>query len=129
MSADRCGAMTKSGAPCSALHWRDGFCRWHHPDNAGKAQENGRKGGRNRSATVRAKKALPAEPLSVAEVHSWLGLVFRGVMSGKIDPPVGTACATIARTMADLSRSVAQEGELAELRQMVNEIQQDRTSA
>ena len=30
--AEVCTGTTAAGAPCAAQAWRDGLCRWHHPD-------------------------------------------------------------------------------------------------
>jgi hypothetical protein len=78
---------------------------WHSPAKEGERQEWRRRGGVNRSNKARAKKELPAEPLSVAELHAYLGVVFRRVITGATEPGVATAAATVARTMAELAKT------------------------
>ena len=72
-----------------------------------------RKGGRANSAS--AKKALPADPMTTEELHAWLGVVFKGVIAGKIEPGVATASATVARTMAELLRATELEERITNL--------------
>jgi hypothetical protein len=95
------------------------FCVSHDPAKAAQLAEWRRKGGYASSNRARAKKQLPAEPLSTVELHSYLGLVFRGVISGKIEPGVGTASSTIARTMVELVRAIDLEVRIAELERRV----------
>ena len=49
------------------------------------------------------------------ELHAWLGLVFKNVIGSKIHPGIGTAAAAIARTMAELGRSVDLDRRIADL--------------
>jgi len=109
----KCQAVNQQGQPCSAAHWRDGWCRWHSPDLVEERKAWSAKGGKHRSNQSRAKKQLPAEPLSAAELHSWLGLVFRRLLTGQTEPGVATAMATVARTMAELSKATDLEERMA----------------
>jgi len=65
------------------------------------------KGGKHRSNQSRAKKQLPAEPLSAAELHSWLGVVFRRLLTGQTEPGVATAMAELAKA-SDLEERMAE---------------------
>jgi len=58
---------------------------------------------------------LPAEILTTDELSAWLGVVFKQTMVGKIAPPVGTACANLARTIHDLQKDAGLEDRLGEL--------------
>lgn len=100
----RCAAANASGEPCQAQPVRaDGFCYWHSPSVAEERAAKRREGGRARSNRERLKKRLPAEPLGAEELASYLSLVFRGLIAGKIDPPIATAAANVARTIRDIS--------------------------
>ena len=44
----RCQARNQQGGPCSAAHYRDGWCRWHHPDLGEQRKVWAAKGGANR---------------------------------------------------------------------------------
>jgi hypothetical protein len=90
----------------------DRFCPWHSPAWADRRREWSAQGGTNRSNKRRAKKALPAEPLTAAEIHSYLGLVFRGVIGGKLEPGVATAAANVARAMIAVRESSELEDRL-----------------
>ena len=111
-----CGARNASGTPCQAQPVRpSGYCYWHCPDVADERDRKRREGGRNRSNRERLKKALPAEPLTAEELHAYLGLVFRGLIGGKVDPPIATAAANVARTMVELQRASEFERRLDQL--------------
>jgi len=103
MNPDRCQATANSGKPCSATA-RAGrpFCVWHDPLAADERLELSRRGGAARSNAARARKQLPADPLSGEQLVSYLSVVFKGVISGRLEPRVGTAAATIAKTMVDI---------------------------
>jgi len=91
------------------------YCIAHDPDRVVELAEWRRQGGKAKSNAARAKKALPAEPLSVAELHSYLGVVFRRVITGHTEPGVATAAATVARTMAELAKASDLEDRLSRL--------------
>ncbi len=77
----------------------------------------------------RAKKALPAEPLTAEEVHSYLGVVFRSVIGGKIEPGIATAAASVARAMIDVAKVAAFEGQLTELRRDLAALADERSAS
>jgi hypothetical protein len=110
-----CQAANQSGKPCSAAHWRDGWCRWHHPDLTEQRKAWSAKGGQQRSNRARAKKQLPADLLTTEELHSWLGIVFKKVITGTLDPPIATAAANVARTMVELTKTTLLEDRMADL--------------
>jgi hypothetical protein len=106
--ADGCRGTTKDGNPCAArpMPGRD-VCPWHAPDLAQRRQEWSAKGGQQRSSQARAKKHLPTQLLSNEELISYLTVVFKGVIAGKVEPKVGTAAAAIAKTMTDIATAGA----------------------
>ena len=104
--AEQCQATNATGGPCGAKPQPGrSLCLWHDPQEAERRHQMSSKGGKARSNKARARKALPADPLSTEELHAWLGVVFKGVIAGKIEPGVATASATVARTMAELSKT------------------------
>ena len=117
---DRCRGTTKEGNPCGAKP-RPGsdLCPWHDPALAARRSAWSAKGGQQRSNRARANKELPAEPMTLAELHSWLGIAFKRVIAGTMDPPIATAAANVARTMADLAKAAEVEARLAEVERVL----------
>lgn len=117
MAQQRCSGTNKRGERCAGFAVAgSAYCLAHDPAKIVQMAAARRKGGAATSHKARARKQLPAEPMSAVELHSWLGVVFRGVVTGKIEPGVGTAAATIARAMLDLARVADFEGQLTEIR-------------
>ena len=118
--ATGCRATNQAGAPCGAEAYRDGWCRWHDPDPAAVAarREHSRKGGAARSNRARARKALPNGTLTMAEVRGLLGITLRGVLAGKVEPGVGTACANIARALNEVTKTAEVEERIADLERL-----------
>jgi len=119
MTVVNCSGITKGGKKCRArvipgTNW----CVFHSADVA-QRRAWAAQGGANSSAQARAKKALPAEVMSIEEVASWLGVVYKGVISGRVEPPVATAAANVARTMNELLRSQQIEERLIEVETML----------
>jgi hypothetical protein len=113
----QCLGTNEKGKPCEAQPVRrSGYCFWHDPALADERDRKRREGGVNRSNKARARKALPADPLSAEEVRSYLGVVFLDVISGKVEPGVGTAAANIARALMDVAKVAEVEQQVAELR-------------
>lgn len=104
-----CMAQTKSGNPCSAQPWRDGLCRWHHPDLADARAEARRKGGVNRSSKIRAAKRLPDDVLTTEQLRGVLSKTLQEVISGQLEPAVGNAAASLARAYVAVTEAGAVE--------------------
>jgi hypothetical protein len=115
--ADRCQSLAANGKPCAAKVVDGTRCAWHStaPEWIEKRRQWSARGGTNRSNAARAKKQLPAEPMTTAELHAWMGLIFKRVIAGKTEPSVGTAAATIAKAMVELAKSSDLEGRMAEI--------------
>jgi hypothetical protein len=113
---ETCRGTTADGKPCAARP-RPGssWCPWHDPDLSDRRSEWSAKGGSNRSNRRRAKRQLPAEPLTAEEVHAYLGVVFRGVIGGTTEPGVATAAANVARAMMDVAKASDLEERMAEI--------------
>ncbi len=58
--------------------------------------------------------------MTMQEIQGLLGVAFKGVLAGKIDPGVGTACANIARAMTQVAGVAEIEEQIAELRRMID---------
>jgi hypothetical protein len=107
----RCASKTVSGSPCSATPVRpSGYCYWHDPALSADRDAARKRGGANRSNKARARKHLPAELMTNDEVRAWLGVVFKRVIAGVMEPGVATAAGSVARAMV----AVKQAGELEE---------------
>ena len=113
--ASRCQATNQQGKPCGADHYRDGYCRWHHPDLEGERRAWSAKGGSARSNRARAAKALPTELMSNDELSAWLTIQFRKLITGQIEPGIATASATVAKAIAEIQRGAQVEERIAEL--------------
>ena len=116
----RCSATNRSGAPCSGTA-RPGSdrCAWHDPAMQERIAAGRAKGGRAKSNVARATRALPSEPMTAAEIHAWLGIVFRATIDGKMAPGVAVAVATVAKAMAQVAEVGHLEDEIAELRSLI----------
>ena len=106
----QCTGRNKSGAPCSAQAWKDGLCRWHHPELEAKRAEERRKGGAARSNQSRARRRMAAEAMTPNEIQGFIAVAMRGVMVGSITPGIANAVASLARAAV----SVREASELEE---------------
>lgn len=94
-----CKATTTSGVPCAAQHFRDGWCRWHHPQLAEQRTRERREGGLAKATERRARKELERAGLSPGELDGLLSSAMRRVAAGEMEPPVATALGTLARAL------------------------------
>jgi hypothetical protein len=96
----QCQATTTTGKPCAATP-RPGrpFCAWHDPELAGRRKAWSAKGGVNKSNLQRARRQLPGTVLTMPEIQGYLGKALQDVLAGTVEPGVGTAAASIARTL------------------------------
>lgn len=101
----RCTATNKSGVPCSAQAWRDGWCRWHHPQLEAERRDARRQGGAARSNKARAKKALTGAAMSAPELAGFLSLTIQKVYRGELEPGVGSAIASLAKAQVSVVES------------------------
>jgi hypothetical protein len=122
MTVARCRGINRGGKRCGArpitgTEW----CINHSPDIADETRKAwSAKGGRNSAARVRARKQLPGEILTSDELAAWLSVVFRQLIVGKIDPPIATAAANLARTMTEISRAADVQTRLDELEHLLD---------
>ena len=107
-----CSALNREGKPCSAQAWRDGLCRWHHPDLADERAGWRAKGGAERSNASRARKALPKD---LADVRDALLRTLSGLENGEVEPRVAGAMAAVARAVCHVQEVGDLERRLAEM--------------
>jgi hypothetical protein len=113
--AAKCQAIARSGSRCNspvlpASQW----CWVHDPAAADRRREASKKGGKARSAKARAAKQIP-DAMDAETLAGWLSLLFTNVMAGRIEPKIGTACATIARILLEVRTTTELEQRLSEL--------------
>lgn len=111
----RCQATNVTGEPCGAAHWRDGFCRWHHPGIAEQRREWAIRGGRNSSTKARLKKQVHDGAMTTPELHALLCAVLKSTLSGRVDKGVANAVANLARAIKDVGGVADLEARIAEL--------------
>jgi hypothetical protein len=109
----QCKARNKTGEPCSATLYRDGYCRWHHPDLEAERQANRVAGGKAKSNVARARKRL--KRLELEDVDAALCTALVNVLNGSLEPGLATAAATVARAIHSVRSATEFERRLAEL--------------
>lgn len=110
----RCSSANAEGGPCGAMAWRDGLCRWHHPDLAAERAAWREKGGRESSNAARAKKARRDEvPTDLADVELMLREACAGVVAGTLATRQALALAALARAIGAIRESVGIEQRIA----------------
>ena len=116
--ATQCLGINRTGEPCSA-HVDDGqtWCRWHDPARAEERTEWSRKGGTARSNKARARKQLAEQLMTIADIDALLCSALVKVAAGRLDPGVGTAMATISKTITTIRNTGDFEKRLEELEQ------------
>ncbi len=109
----RCKATNRTGEPCSAAHYQDGWCRWHHPSlkEARKAERIA--GGEARSNKRRARKLLLDARMSPPEIEGLLCRSMLQVMSGHMAPNMLSAIAAGARAFVAVREAGDVEERLA----------------
>jgi hypothetical protein len=113
--ATKCSAIAKSGSRCTTpVVAGSVFCWMHAPERAEGRREAARKGGKARANAERARKQIP-DAMDAETLAGWLSLLFTNVMAGRIEPKIGTACATIARILLEVRTTTELEQRLSEL--------------
>lgn len=113
--ATGCRAVNQAGNPCAAQPWRDGWCRWHHPDLATDRAEWSRRGGSQKSNKARARRLYTDGVLSPVEVEGLVGTSLRAVIGGKMTPGQGQAVAALARAAMTVREVAELEQRIADL--------------
>lgn len=114
--ATQCQGRNRTGGPCSAhVDAGNEWCRWHDPARAADRQAWAEKGGRNRSNRARARKRLAGQVLTIGDLDALLCSAVTDVSTGTLEPGVGTAMATIAKTITTIRSTGDFEKRLEEL--------------
>jgi len=124
MKAERCEANAKSGARCSALAVPgDTRCAWHTelPEWVAKRQQWSAEGGRKRSNAERARKSLPDEALTPAQLACVLSKALGDVLRGTLEPNRANAVSALARTLTSIAEAVEFETRLTALETALSE--------
>ena len=122
MTNRRCSSLNAEGQPCGALAWRDGLCRWHHPDNAAALRESRRKGGQARSENARKSRGVAGSiPRDMAEVQALLLEAMAGVVAGTVPPRILIALSAGARAVAAIREHVDTDRRLAAIEAWLSE--------
>ena len=120
MNTSGCTATTKSGSPCSATP-RVGtkYCPWHDPSLA--TERHGWKinAGKSKSTRNRARKRILSAALDLHEIDGALCQALLDVLDGKLEPNIGSAAATIARTVSTIRTASEIESRIATLEAQV----------
>jgi hypothetical protein len=115
MKAAQCAAITRGGSRCaSAVLAGSRYCWTHDPAAADRRREASKKGGKARANAERARKQIPAA-MDAETLAGWLSLLFTNVVAGRIEPRVGTAAASIARTLHEVKHATELEERIAAL--------------
>jgi len=110
-----CKAPNRAGGPCGAQHYRDGWCRWHHPELEAQRQAERAAGGHARSNKVRARRQLAEAVLTINDLDGLLCRALVQVAAGKMEPGVGSSMAGIAKTVVAIRTAGELERRLEEL--------------
>lgn len=113
----KCVHPTKAGKPCGAAHYQDGYCRWHHPDLEAQRQAERIACGRAKANCARARKKVLGGGMELSEVDAAMCKALVDVLDGTLEPNIGTAAATIARTVSAIRAASDLEHRLAALEQ------------
>ena len=115
---EKCLGVNKDGSACQAKPRPDStHCPWHTEAMAEQRRAWSRKGGTARSNKARARRQIGADALSMPEVAGLLSLALRGVLSGRIEPGVGNAAASLARALTQVHEVSELEDRIAALGQ------------
>lgn len=107
-----CSGRNRGGEPCNAQAWRDGLCRWHHPDLAEDRAGWRRKGGEGRSTAARVHKRLPK---TLLDVQGALLRALAAVEAGELEPARANAMGSLARALVVVTEYAMLEDRVAEL--------------
>lgn len=122
----QCMSRNKAGLPCSAQAWKDGLCRWHHPELEAQRAEERRRGGQARSNEARARKKLTGDVRDMTDVKARLMVALEKVEAGDLEAGPANAMANLARAIATVAGVADFEGQLADLRREVAELAERR---
>lgn len=127
----KCKGYKKSGERCSSWALADSeFCIAHDPKRVIELAEYRKRGGAGRSNASRARKQI-ADLRNMPGVQTTLLQAIDDLKTGKLEPPVATAIATLARALvavAGVTSAVTFEEQLAEMRRQMADLSEGRTA-
>jgi len=88
---------------------------WHDPDREAEREEWRRRGGENRSNKARARKQLAGQVMSVSDMDAFLCASMVKVAAGRMEPNVGSAVATLAKTVVAIRTAGETERRIEDL--------------
>jgi hypothetical protein len=114
--AIQCIGTRKDGSPCKGtpLAGRD-YCFAHDETLNERRRQGSIKGGANRSSRARARKQLADAVMTIGDLDGLLCRALVQVAAGKMEPSIGTAMATIAKTVTAIRSTGELERRLEEL--------------
>lgn len=114
--ATKCPALTRTGAPCRGTprHGRE-HCFSHDPEIADRRHQGSIRGGFGKRATVRARKKLRDAEMEPRDVAGLLCLAMHEVSAGTMEPGVGQALGSMARSLMAVQETCLLSDRLAEL--------------
>ncbi len=116
MNTTPCQGTNRTGGPCSATPQPGKpWCVWHDPNLAEQRREWNRNAGRAKANSARARKKVLASAMGLSEIDAALCQAMTDVLAGTLEPNVGTAAASIARTIAAVRTTSDLETRLAAL--------------
>ncbi len=114
--ATRCLGTNQSGGPCGGyVPKASTWCLWHDPDRESEREEWRRRGGENRSNKARARKKMTDQVMSINDLDAFLCASMTRVAAGRMEPNVGSAVATLAKTVVAIRTAGELERRLEEL--------------
>lgn len=121
--SQQCQGKNKDGKPCSAQCLPgESWCHWHMPGRDAIRLESRQRGGYNRSREARAKKLLNRGLDQIGDIDDELRLAFIDVRTGKLDPKIAIAMASLARVIKDVAVAAQYEKQLEDLRATVAQL-------
>jgi hypothetical protein len=117
VKAETCEAITRTGSRCAAQAVDGVHCPWHatSPEWIKKRSQWSAEGGRKRSNAERARKSLPDEALTPAQLACVLSKALGDVLRGDLEPNRANAVSALARTLMSIAEAVEFETRLTAL--------------
>ena len=114
--AIQCVGIRKDGSPCKGtpLAGRD-VCFVHAPELIERRRQGSIKGGANRSSRARARKQMADAVMTITDIDGLLCRSLVMVSEGRMEPAIGNAVASLAKTVTGIRQAGELERRLSEL--------------
>jgi len=114
----RCPATNRDGTPCNATpRPSSGYCAWHDPALAEERRQNAVKGGKARSNSSRARKAMKGGAGDLADIQAAILDALKAVRTGDLEAGPANAIAALSRAFVAVSGAADFDRRLAEVEQ------------